>query len=169
MSKKNEDRCVINLSRGNHMFTITIDDQYLVEERKHGEYANRRHWYLKNLSPKIDYSRGRERNCLSSWVKTLIVLALAITLFFSSLNHHIPLLAPLIALIGFHFMCKAIRQSKVQTWTILRKNDGECAMYITHGCCSEEDINRFTECFVYAVKKAKQESIQNESQESHTG
>lgn len=168
MAKKNKDRCVINLSRGKHVFTITIDDQYLVEEWRHGVDAKRRHWYLKNLSPKIDYARGRERNCFSFWVATLIVLALAIALFFSSLNRHIPLLLPLIALIGLNLLYKAIRKSKVHRWTILRKNDGERATYITHGCCSEEDINRSTECFIFAVKKAKQESIQNASQESRT-
>jgi len=168
MAKKNEDKCIINWSRGKHKFTITVDDQYLVEEWKHGVDAKRRHWYLKNLSPKIDYARGRERNWFSFWVATMIVLALAIALFFSSLNRHIPFLAPLIALIGFNLMYKAIRRSKVQMWTIIRKNDGGRATYITHGCCSEEDINRFTESFIYAVKKATQESIQNESQESHT-
>ncbi|MHC4693247.1 MAG: hypothetical protein ACYS67_10945 [Planctomycetota bacterium] len=156
MAEKSEDKCIIKWSRGKHMFTITIDDQFLVEEWVHGVDTSRRHWHLKNLSSKIDYSQGREKDCSSFWVATMIILALAIVLFFSSLNRHIPLLAPLIALIGFILMYKAIRRSKIKKWTILRKNDGECATYITHGYCSEEEINRFTECLVDAVKKAKE-------------
>ena len=130
---------------------------------------SRRHWHLKNLSAKVDYSRGRGRHCSSFWIATIIALGLAIVLFFSSLNRHVPLLAPLTALIGFSLMYKAIRRSKVETWTIIRKDNGGCAAYITHGGCSEEEINKFTECFVDAVKKAKKESIQNESLESDAG
>jgi hypothetical protein len=169
MAEKIEDKCVIKLSKGKHTFTIIIDDQFLVEERRHGVYVSRRHWHLKNLSSKIDYKQGRERNCSSFWIAAMIILALAIALYFSSLNRHIPLLAPLIAFIGFILMYKAIRRSKIQKWTILRKDDGECATYITHGCCSEEEINRFTECFVDAVQKTKEESIQHKSKESDTG
>jgi hypothetical protein len=159
MAEKSEDKCEIKCSKGKHMFTLVIDDQFLVQEWKNGVDESRRHWHLKNLSAKVDYSRGRDRHCSSFWIATVIILALAIVLFFSSLNRYIPLLAPFTALIGFNLMCKAIRRSKIQKWTILRKDNGECAAYITHGGCSEEEINKFTECFVYAVKKAKKESI----------
>ncbi|MDH4240725.1 MAG: hypothetical protein OEW48_14290 [Phycisphaerae bacterium] len=169
MAEKSEDKCVIEWSSGKHTFTLKIDDQYLVQEWKHGADASRRHWQLKHLSPKIDYSRGREKDCFRFWIATVITLALAASLFFSSINRHIPLLSPLIALIGLHLMGKAIRRSKVKTWTVIQKDNGKCAAYITHGGCSEEEINRFTECFVYAVEKAKKESIQNKSLESDTG
>lgn len=169
MTEKSEDKCEIKWSRGKQMFTLAIDDQFLVEEWKNGADESRRHWHLKNLSAKIDYSRGRDRDCSSFWIASVIVLGLAIALFFSSLNRHVPLLAPLIALIGFNIMYKAIRLSKVKTWTIIRKDTGECAAYITHGGCSEEEINRFTECFVDAVKKAKEESKKHKPQESNAG
>jgi hypothetical protein len=151
------------------MFTLVIDDKFVVEEWRHGVDESRRHWHLKNLSAKVDYSRGRQRHCSSFWAATVIVLGVAIVLLFSSLNRHVPLLAPLMAFIGFSLMYKAIRLSKVETWIIIQKDNGGCVAYITHGGCSEEEINRFTECFVYAVKKAKKESIQNESPESDAG
>lgn len=166
MAEKSEDKCEIKWSKGKQMFTLVIDDQFLVQEWKNGADESRRHWHLKNLSAKVDYSRGRDRHCSSLWAATVIVLGLAIVLFFSNLNRHVPLLAPLIALIGFNLMYKAIRLSKVKTWTIIRKDNNKCAAYITHGGCSDEEINKFTECFVYAVKKAKKESIQNKSLES---
>jgi len=159
MAEKSEDKCEIKWSKGKQMFRLVIDDQFLVQEWKNGVDEGRRHWHLKNLSAKVDYLRGRHRHCLSFWAATVIVLGVAIVLFFSSLNLHVPLLAPLMALIGFSLMCKAIRRSKVETWAIIRKDNGGRAAYITHGGCSEEEINKFTECFVYAVKKAKKESI----------
>jgi len=166
MAEKSEDKCEIKWSKGKQMFTLAIDDQFLVQEWKSGVDEGRRHWHLNNLSAKVDYSRGRDRHCSSLWAATVIVLGVAIVLFFSSLNRHFPLLAPLMAFIGFILMYKAIRRSKVEIWTIIQKDNGGYAAYITHGGCSEEEINRFTECFIYAVEKAKKESIQNKSLES---
>ncbi len=166
MAEKSEDKCEIKWSKGKQMFALVIDDQFLVQEWKSGVDEGRRHWHLKNLSAKVDYSRGRERRCSSLWAATVIFLGVAIVLYFSSLNRHVPLLAPLMVFIGFILMYKAIRLSKVETWTIIQKDNGEYAAYITHRGCSEEEIKKFTECFVYAVKKAKKESIQNESKKS---
>jgi hypothetical protein len=169
MAEKSEDKCEIKWSKGKQMFTLVIEDQFLVQEWKSGVDEGRRHWHLKNLSAKVDYSRGRHRHCSSFWIATVIILALAIAIYFSSLNQHVPLLAPLMAFIGFILMYKAIRRSKIETWTIIQKDNGGHAAYIIHGGCSEEEINRFTECFVDAVKKAKKESIQNKSREPDTG
>ena len=169
MTEKSEDECKIKWAKGKQMFTLAIDDQFLVQEWKSGVDEGRRHWHLKNLSAKVDYSRGRHRHCSSLWAATVIDLGVAIVLFFSSLNRHVPLLAPIMALIGFILMYKAIRRSKVETWTIIQKDNGGYAAYITHGGCSEEEISKFTECFVDAVKKAKKESIKHKPRESDAG
>ena len=155
MVNKGEIICSVDWSEGKKSHKLTLTNEYLINEWNDRSESGIEHWHLEELSPMLNYTIGREKYFCAHLISSLIAFGLAICFFFSSLNSHIPLLSPFIALIGLWLLFKGIRRIKIHKWTIFCKHNGDSATYITHGGCKKEELDKFEKCFIEAVKRAK--------------
>ncbi|HWC01913.1 MAG TPA: hypothetical protein VHF87_04010 [Methylomirabilota bacterium] len=80
--------------------TLLVTDDRLIEERRAGRDHWRQGWALKNLSPDFDLVSGRPEHARARLLGGQVVAGTALTVFFSTLDAHAPLLAPLPAVAG---------------------------------------------------------------------
>ncbi len=156
MENKEEIKCSIKCSDGYRILTFKITEQYLIEEWKSGLDSGSRYWNLKNLSPILDYYQGHSNHYESYLLYTISVFALSICIFFSSIHQYIPLLAPCFGAAGFYLLYMTVNYGKFRKWSIINNKDGSNLAFLSHSKCSEEEIQKFTECFVEMVTKANQ-------------
>lgn len=133
----------LSLSKGRRVQRLFVTEGLLIEDMTVGKGRWRRSWRLRDLSPDLEYTSGRPEHTEIRFVSGLVLIGLAICLYFSTLHEHVPLLAPLLGIAGAWPLGRALRSWQIETWTLIRKTDGSAATHIAHSLGKPEDRGQF--------------------------
>ena len=72
--------------------------------------------------------------------------------YFSHFDTSVPLLAPILSVIGLIVMGRGLKTVRVGTWTTIRKGDGTAATSFSHRDCNPGERAAFEEAFAETVR-----------------
>ena len=142
-----------------------FDERYLYEKWQSHLSEGSKSYLLYDLSPKLVQWRHIQAS-VWHWLKLggAFLLA-ALTLFFSEYNSKLPLLAPLLGLVGAVPFVYSLMHIKPRTWTYLYSDDGEVvtSMLIDATESVERRARRemFERQLAEAIESAKQQEYYN--------
>src|SRR5207247_4555775 len=93
-------------------------------------------WVWQQLSPEVESQTGRPQGTMERLIGGVTIFALGIIVYFSDFNTNVPLLAPLLSVVGLIVMGRGLKTLRVETWTTIRKWDGTAATSLSHRNCS---------------------------------
>jgi len=131
-------------------FTLTED--HLIEDGSRGVSHWRQAWPLQQLSLEVESQTGRPQGTMERLVGGVTIFALGIIVYFSDFNTNVPLLAPLLSVVGLIVMSRGLKTLRVETWTTIRKWDGTAATSFSHRDCSPGERGAFEEAFAETVR-----------------
>jgi hypothetical protein len=144
-----------------HVYTLSphlkfmLTHDHLIEEGSRGSRQWRQAWPLQQLSPEIERQTARPQGANEALTGGLIVLALALAMYFSDLNAKAPLLAPFVSVVGMILMVRGLKRFRVETWTMIRKWDGTTVTSFTHRDCNPGERALFEEAFADTVRHVR--------------
>jgi hypothetical protein len=131
-------------------FILTEDD--LIEEGRRGARHWRRNWPLRQLEPQVEYRSDRPEGAKQSVLMGAVLIAVAVSFYFSDFNSRIPLLAPLLVLLGALALGRGLKNWRVETWTIFRRLDGSMATHCLHRGTGAGERLEFERMFTERVR-----------------
>ena len=131
-------------------FTLTED--HLIEEGSRGVNHWRQAWPLQQLSPEVESQAARPQGTMERVIGGVAILAVGLTVYFSDFNAKVPLLAPLLLVVGLIVMGRGLKTLRVETWTTIRKSDGAAATSFSHRDCNPRERGEFEEAFSETVR-----------------
>jgi len=135
-----------------------LTDGHLVWKYRRGRRSGEKRALLKDLSASPVRVTGRPRHVGPNIVGGGVCVTLSSILFFSSVQSHVPLLAPCVALVGIFTLSRVVRDFRIQTWTSFFREDGTWVASILHRGCDDEERERFEAAFSQSVSQAKRTS-----------
>ncbi|MCP5488172.1 MAG: hypothetical protein H7A43_05940 [Verrucomicrobia bacterium] len=88
----------------------------------------------------------------------MIFLAGSACVYFSEFNKQIPLLAPFLAVPGVWALIAGAWRLRQFDWTIIRKKNGDRALFILHSKSNCSELENFEKRFAQAVNEYRQEN-----------
>jgi hypothetical protein len=143
----------LKLARRRHVETLLLTEDRLIEEGSFGKRRWRRSWRLQDLSPELDYTTGRPEHSELRVVAGLVLIALALVFYFSTFQVHVPLLAPLVAVLGGWLLVRGLKGWRLETWTLIRKSDGSTATHFAHSFGGAEDRRDFETRLIEQIRR----------------
>ncbi len=132
---------------------LILTEDELIMEWDSPTHKGRRGWHLDNLSPNIGFTVERRKGFKESVIGGIVLLAIAVILFFSKLNQYVPLLVPSLVIVSVGILISGIRKLKAETWTIFYKRDGEMAVYMEHSMIEQPEMRSFEKAFSEAASR----------------
>jgi len=93
-------------------FTLTED--HLIEDGSRGVSHWRQAWPLQQLSPEVESQTGRPQGTMERLIGGVTIFALGIIVYFSDFNTNVPLLAPLLSVVGLIVMGRGLKTLRVE-------------------------------------------------------
>jgi hypothetical protein len=143
----------LELAKGRHVEKLLLTEDRLVEDLSIGKRRWRRSWRLQDLSAELEYTTGRQEHSELRVVAGLVVICLAVAFYFSTFHVHIPLLAPLVGVLGGWLLVRGLKGWRIETWTLIRKSDGSAATHFAHSLGSPEDRRDFETRLVEQIRR----------------
>jgi len=143
---------------------LEITDNYLISRWKKGREHGERRIRLDLLSPDLSLVTSRPEHTEAGIIGGIVVIALAIVVFFSVVQVKIPLLFPFIAAVGIAILVCGLRNLKLQTWTVIQDEKGVMFTYIIHSGCDRVQREAFEDNYRTAfeeMKKGKQPTTES--------
>jgi len=131
---------------------FTLNEDHLIEEGSRGVHHWRQAWALQQLSPEVESQTGRPHGTKERLMGGVTILAVAVIVYFSHYNANVPLLAPLLSVVGLIVMGRGLKTLRVETWTTIRKWDGTAATSFSHRDCNPGERAAFEEAFAETVR-----------------
>ena len=123
----------------NFMKKFLLTDDELIMEWDGPKNKGRKSWHFDFLSPTVGFSVETGSGFKEGLIIGIVLIILAVIFYFSELNSLIPLLAPVLAILGIAILANAIRKGKKSTWTVFYKKDGEMVAYMDQSICHQSD------------------------------
>jgi hypothetical protein len=131
---------------------VLTPDAMIQEWTKFLDTAKGSHRYpLVGLSPRLCHQMVFGDGSQPLFRKAVVFLAGAACMYFSTFNNQIPLLAPLLAVIGGWALIAGACRLRQFDWTIITRTNGDRAVAIRHSRANRSEIEVFEKLFVKAV------------------
>ena len=167
--KSEETLCTVKSRSWPWRYTFTLTTNAVVQEwTKPADTAKGSKRYpLAELSTRVrrqsEFAHGGE----PVFRKALVFLASSACVFFSEFNHQMPLLAPLLAIVGLWALITLAFRLRDYHWTIFDKTDGGQAFTIPHYNAQRSELEKFESQFVEAVLAQRRgNAIANQASEA---
>jgi len=139
---------------GRYSDTVALYPDRLAYSWKRGADTGQCVVPLAKLAPTLASASGRPPKALRRLRLGLAVLVLAGVIYWSVIHNAVPLLAPVLALVGFGLVVSQIQHLQVRRWTVICHRDGRMYIYLRHDACDEAERKRFEEAYAEAFKTA---------------
>ena len=139
---------------GKTTFTLELRPDMLVHRWHKGKEHGEERISFSKLSSDLSFVTSRPKYTSARLIGGLLLLCLSLLIVFSVVQENVPLLAPFIGAIGIWLLVVAVRNLRIETWTVIHKRDGEPFAYIEHGASDDAERLRFEESFEATVKNS---------------
>ena len=137
----------LSCQMGKNRWTLELTDTHFVRKWKGGRNSGEERIALSKLCPDLSERTGRRENTFARILSGLALLGLCVVLFLSVVQDKVPLLAPFVAIFAVWLLVLGLKGLKVQTWTVVHKEDGTSFAYFTHQGCDEVERKAFEEAY----------------------
>ena len=148
----NREERVYNISP---KLKFTLSEDHLIEEGSRGTRRWRQAWPLQQLSPELESITGLPQGTRETLIGGAVMVAVALAVYFSDLNATLPLVAPLILIIGVFMLGRVVQNVRIETWTTIRKWDGSSATSFSHRDCDPAERRVFEDALADAVREIR--------------
>lgn len=140
---------------GRSKYRYYFDEPYFYKEWEQGSDGGTESFPLEKLSSKYSKTQGRPDGVVVRIKNAGTLLLASIVIYFSEFNVQIPLLAPVLLILGlsrFYFVKDDILP---KSWTIIRYKNGEEASYILHNEKRNDERIEFEHTLSEAIDRAE--------------
>ena len=142
------------IKSGQYKYKYYFDSDHYYRSWSDGADEGESSYPLHKLSSKYSRTKGRSDGVTEKIKISTIIMLASIVIYFSDYNEKIPLLAPVLLLLGIIRIYSIRNDILPSTWTIIRYENGEEATYIVHGNEDNEERISFEKSLADAIVKA---------------
>lgn len=138
----------ISSKNGNTAITYYLTETELIRMWKHGRESGESSIHLSKLKPRVEHASSRPRGTKTKLVAGVILIAMAVIIYFSALQPLVPLLSWAIGFGGLIFVIVAARAWQIQDYSgFPMKAHDEWFCCIVHGECNAHQLEQFEASF----------------------
>ncbi len=120
--------------------TFTVTAAHFVVEWESAEGKGRSEHPLRDVSSEVAYFEGKAAGDPAALGRALLAAGLAAVVYFSTIQQHVPLLAPFLLLVAAVFGYRANRAAGRSRWSVISHKDGRQLATIDHSGCDEKQL-----------------------------
>ncbi len=161
MTEEENATARITCSVGKSVVTLTVTDEYLIQDSEDKRHSCRTHWRLEQLSPLVDTVYARKPVFTDAVLTVALCLGFAISQFHSSMNVEAHVLGAglfvsglLLCAFGLVFLLFSFRVRHLTRIASFHRKDGKYAARLAQTESNKEELDAFIETFSKAVKAA---------------
>jgi hypothetical protein len=137
---------------GRDQYRYWFDDKYIYREWSKGPDFSKDFFPLDDLSEEYAQAASRPKSVSEGIRNAVSYIMGAVVVFFSEFNAQIPLLAPVLLLLGISRFSSNYPWLFPKKWTVVRYHGGGDAFYILHGDRDDKERTEFENALAEAIR-----------------